>query len=103
MVVSVETAWLFTRASDSVRIIRAVARDGVVHLLVQGPGTAADARQFTDVLACMNYQADLERRLVAGGFSLARFTSDRRSGRGGQTPAGAPERRREPVSGPEFR
>jgi hypothetical protein len=101
MVVSVETAWLFTRAAESVRIIRAVARDGVVHLLVQGPGTAADARQFTDVLACMNYQADLERRLVAAGFSLERFTSDRRSGRGPK-PAGATERRREPVFGPEF-
>jgi hypothetical protein len=101
MVVSVETAWLFTRASESVRIIRAVARDGIVHLLVQGPGPASDARQFGDVLACMNYQADLERRLVAAGFSLERFTSDRRMGRA-KRPVGAPERRREPRFGPEF-
>jgi hypothetical protein len=95
MVVSVETAWLFTRAAESVRIIRAAARDGVIHLLVQGPGTAADTREFTDVLACMNYQADLERRLVAEGFSLECFTSDRRKQRGPR-PVGAPERRREP-------
>lgn len=95
MVVSVETAWLFTRAGESIRIIRATGRDGVIHLLVQGPGAAADAREFTDVLTCMNYQADLERRLVADGFSLERFTSDRRKQRGPR-PVGAPERRREP-------
>lgn len=80
MIVAVETAWLFTRGSESVRIVRAAARSGVMHLRVQGPGEITDAREFTDVLACMNYQADLERRLVSQGFTLERFTSDRRAG-----------------------
>jgi hypothetical protein len=77
---SVETAWLFIRGAESVRIVRAADRSGDIHLLVQGPGSASDTRTFDDVIACMNYQADLERRLVAQGFVLERFTSDRRSG-----------------------
>jgi hypothetical protein len=78
---SVETAWLFTRGTQSVRIVRA-AGSGVVHLLVQGPGEATDSREFADVLACMTYQADLERQLVSEGYALERFTSDRRSADG---------------------
>lgn len=79
MIATVETAWLFTRGSESVRIVRAVARSGVMHLRVQGPGETSDTREFTDVLACMHYQADLERRLVSQGFTLERFSSDRRA------------------------
>lgn len=73
------------------RIVRA-AGAGVVHLLVQGPGDTTDSRQFSDVLACMTYQADLERRLVADGYALERFTSDRRSEHARRH--GARERRR---------
>jgi hypothetical protein len=91
---SVETAWLFTRGLNSVRIVRAAARSGVVRLIVQGPGDSTDSREFTDVVACMNYQADLERRLVSQGFALERFTSDRRSS-SARRPAAA-ERRRLP-------
>ena len=64
-----------------------------MHLMFQGPGTVTDAREFPDVLACMNYQADFERRLVAEGFVLERFTSERRGEDGCRRP-GAPERRR---------
>jgi hypothetical protein len=78
VLVSVETAWLFTRGSESIRIVRAASRSGTVHLIVQGPGGAADTREFTDVLSCMNYQSDLERRLVAEGYTLERFRSERR-------------------------
>jgi hypothetical protein len=95
VLVSVETAWLFTRGSESVRIVRAAGRAGVMHLLVQGPGEATDSREFTSVLACMKYQADMERRLVADGFTLERFTSDRRAADAGQTQA-VRERRRLP-------
>ena len=94
MLASVETAWLFTRGSESVRIVRAASGEGVTHLLVQGPGESTDSREFSDVVACMNYQADLERRLVAEGYMLERFTSDRRSEAGGWP--GARERRRLP-------
>jgi len=91
---TVETAWLFTRGLDSVRIVRAAKRAGVMQLLVQGPGDATDSIEFTDVLGCINYQSDLERRLVADGYTLERFNSDRRSGHRRQ-PASA-ERRRLP-------
>jgi hypothetical protein len=92
---AVETAWLFTRGPHSVRIVRAAARSGVVvRLMVQGPGEATDSREFTDVVACMNYQADLERRLVSQGFALERFTSDRRASGPRRQPS--PERRRLP-------
>lgn len=78
MIGTVETAWLFTRGLESVRIVRAATRGGMFHLLIQGPGEATDSREFTDVVACMSYQADLERRLVSEGYSLERF-SDRRT------------------------
>ena len=80
MLASVQTAWLFTRDTDSVRIVRAAA-EGVMHLIVQGPGENTERREFPDVVSCVNYQADLERRLVAEGYSLERF-SDRRDGSG---------------------
>lgn len=92
---AVETAWLFTRGTHSVRIVRASARSGVVRLIVQGPGDSTDTREFTDVVACMNYQADLERRVVSQGFALERFTSDRRSS-AARRPSGTAERRRVP-------
>ena len=78
MLSTVETAWLFTHGAQSVRIVRAAASNGILRLIVQGPGDAHDSREFADVVACMNYQADLERRLVSQGYSLERFTSDRR-------------------------
>jgi hypothetical protein len=95
VLVTVETAWLFTRGPQSIRIVRAAARSGIVHLLVQGPGEASDTREFTDVLSCMNYQSDLERRLVADGYTLERFRSDRRAN-GGRSLPFTPERRRMP-------
>ena len=76
---TVETAWLFTRGPESVRIVRAAKRNGPVHLHVRGPGTAAQSHSFDDVMECMQFQAELERRLVAQGFALEVFTSDRRS------------------------
>ena len=76
---SVETAWLFTRGPQSVRIIRAAKHDGELHLHVHGPGEARESHIFEDVMECMQHQSDLERRLVAQGFALERFTSDRRS------------------------
>lgn len=79
MLATVETAWLFTRGSESVRIVRVARRHGIMTLLVQGPGDTTDQIEFSDVLSCMTYQADLERRLVANGFTLERFNSDRRA------------------------
>jgi hypothetical protein len=75
--------------------VRAASRTGVTHLLIQGPGEASDRHEFSDVLDCMNFQADLERRLVGDGYTLERFTSDRRARAGARTRGGR-ERRRLP-------
>ena len=88
----VQTAWLFTRASQSVRIVRAVARTGVMHIVVQGPGDERETHEFTDAIACASYQAELERRLVSQGYSLEEFTTDRRDSTA--TGQRIPERRR---------
>jgi len=92
---TVQTAWLFTRGLESVRIIRAASRAGVTHLLVQGPGETCERHEFADIVACMNFQADLERRLVSAGYTLEHFTSDRRALDAAQRHRGA-ERRRLP-------
>lgn len=91
----VQTAWLFTRGHQSVRIVRAATRSGVMRLAVLGPGDETDTREFSDAVACASYQAELERRLVSQGYSLEQFTSDRRAlaGPGRLRP---PDRRRIP-------
>jgi len=70
---------LFTNGVQSVRIIRAATLNGDVHLHIHGPGPTRESHTFHDVMDCMQYQADYERRLVARGFALERFTSDRRA------------------------
>ena len=94
MIASVETAWLFTRGAESVRIIRAVSPDGELRLIVNGPGDASEVHVFDDVLACVSHQSDLERRLVAQGYSLERFTTERRSGAADRRGRTRSERRR---------
>ena len=78
----VQTAWLFTRGSQSVRIVRVTQPNGAQQLLVNGPGTESAVHQADDPIFCVRYQADLERRLVAEGYQLASFLSaERRTGR----------------------
>lgn len=91
----VETIWLFIRGSESVRLIRASTPEGRARLLVYGPGNTQATHEFEDGSSCTARQSELERELVAGGFTLEQFT-DRRSGadrRG--VPRETLERRRE--------
>ena len=77
----VQTAWLFTRGSQSVRIIRITRPDGAQQLLVSGPGSESSVREAEDPIFCVRYQAELERQLVSEGYQLANFVSaERRSG-----------------------
>ena len=76
---AVREAWLFTCGSKSVRIVRASAKSRMF-LHVYGPDTHVNIQEFDDVLGCMRYQSDLERRLVSDGFSLDRFIAERPSG-----------------------
>jgi hypothetical protein len=89
---SVEAAWLFTRGEDSVRIIRVALPGQSCRLLVNGPGTAHYAEEFSDAGSCAVQQSEIERRLVAAGYRLDGFRDDRRTRTG--PPPGIPERRR---------
>jgi hypothetical protein len=93
MVALVETCWLFVRESESVRVIRAVTADGHARLFVDGPGTAHAVHEFDDAVTCSAQQSEIERRLVAAGFTLSQFT-DRRSGRDRRARPRGPGRRR---------
>lgn len=82
MIGLVHTAWLFTRGSQSVQIVRVGQACGAQRLLVNGPGTEAAVHHLDDPLDCIRYQSEVERQLVAQGFRLAHFSSaDRRTGR----------------------
>jgi hypothetical protein len=93
MIGLVQTAWLFTRGSQSVRIIR-VGRLGSQRLLVNGPGSEATVHETEDSIDCARYQADIERRLVVQGYHLASFISaERRAGRDRRGALRGPDRR----------
>jgi hypothetical protein len=72
-----QTAWLFTRGRESVRL---EVRDGGkgVELVVSGPGIKRETYNFPDTLALLVHQAEMERRLVSLGFFLEQFITERR-------------------------
>jgi hypothetical protein len=99
MIGSVHTAWLFTRGSESVRIIRVGTATGGQFLLVNGPGTETSVHYSDDTMECVRHQSELERRLVGKGFRLERFsTGNRRTGNDRRTaPRGSDRRHLERV------
>jgi hypothetical protein len=95
MLGAVESAWLFTRGGESARVLRVVGVDRVMQLVVQGPGVVNERYAVADEAQAATIQAEVERRLVSEGFSLSRFTTDRRSGKDRRTVKRGPERRRD--------
>ena len=86
---------MFVRGSESVRLIRASTPEGRARLLIYGPGNTQATHEFEDGSSCTTRQSELERELVADGFTLEQFT-DRRSGLERRTaPRGTSDRRRE--------
>jgi hypothetical protein len=82
MIGLVQTSWLFTRGSQSVRIIRVSQPKASVRLLVNGPGSESLVHEMDDAIECARHQSEIERRLVAQGYQLAHFLSvERRTGR----------------------
>lgn len=77
MIHSPQTAWLFTRGRESVRLEVRDSAEGV-ELLVCGPGVKRETYNFADTLALLVHQAEIERRLVGLGFFLEQFITDRR-------------------------
>ena len=94
---AVREAWLFTCGAKSVRIVRASTK-ARMFLHVYGPDTNTDVQEFDDVLGCMRYQSEIERRLVGQGFSLDRFMGERRSGSDRRGAARGSDRRRAPLT-----
>jgi len=90
----VETIWLFVRGSESVRVIRASTPEGRARLLIYGPGNTQATQEFQDGIACTHRESELERELVADGFTLEQFT-DRRGGVDRRIVARGGDRRRE--------
>lgn len=73
-----EAGWLFTRGSESVRLVREEDSEGC-RLFLHGPGTEVMVHEFADLTECMKRQAEIERNLLAAGYQLAQSSSDRRS------------------------
>ena len=73
-------SWLFTRGSQSVRVVREEESKGC-RLFLYGPGSDVVMYEFGDVTECMTRQAEIERTLLAEGYQLAQASSDRRSER----------------------
>jgi len=90
----VETIWLFIRDAESVRVIRAATPEGRARLLVFGPGNTQATHEFQDGVTCTHMEAELERRLVADGYTLEQFT-DRRGGLDRRSVPRGIERRRD--------
>jgi hypothetical protein len=72
--------WLFTRGTQSVRLVREEDSAGC-KLFLYGPDTEVVTCEFADVTACMKRQAEIEQTLLAEGYQLAQPSSDRRTER----------------------
>jgi len=94
MTALVETIWLFVRGAESVRVIRASTPEGRARLLIYGPGNTQATHEFEDGVTCTQRESEIERELVADGFTLDQFT-DRRSGLDRRGAARGTDRRRE--------
>lgn len=79
-------SWLFTRADESVWMVRTSA----LELAVAGPGAERAAFTFAEEHELLSFQTEYEQRLLRTGFALEVFGDDRRSGR---------DRRRAPRAG----
>jgi hypothetical protein len=81
MIGSIESASLFTRGLQSVRLVRLGRLEGPVRLLVLGPGPSSSVYESPDAIECGNYQSQIESALVGEGYQLAGFAAaERRSG-----------------------
>ena len=83
------TVWLFTRDSESVRLVVRPGPEGL-QLLIFGPGEAATAFDFAEGRQLGQFCEDYRRGLIARGFRQ-HAAPDRRLGDGGPPPV---ERRR---------
>jgi hypothetical protein len=85
-------SWLFVRGSESIWIERPQGHT----MLVAGPGTFREEKDFADEDALQAYQVDLATRLTDAGWFLWGFDRERRQdgSERRQTPRSSKDRRR---------
>ena len=88
-----QTAWLFTKDEDSVRLELHSGPDGV-QLRIEGPGEALSSYDFPPGTAVESFRSDYEKRLLQDGYHLQAVSERRLDGKR-RSPGG--ERRRRSV------
>ena len=68
-------AWLFTRGAESIRV---QGTDGKPCLILAGPGIVREKHEFDTVIDLAAFMIDTESRLLADGWGLERFDTERR-------------------------
>ena len=85
-----QTAWLFTKDEDSVRLeLRSTPE--AVQLVIDGPGAMTSTYDFPPGTAVSRFRDEYEKTLLADGYRL-QVVSERRSE--GDRPGPAAERRK---------
>jgi len=104
MIGLVESALLFARGSESVRLVRMTRADGPSLLFVHGPGHLQATHVLDDTIDCLWCQSDIEHQLQKDGFQLVPLSNaDRRSGGERRHHARGADRRREMAAHPDAR
>jgi hypothetical protein len=87
-----EPTWVFSRGSERLELCRRDSEDGLL-LVVTGEGSPRSYR-FTEMLALVNFQCDMEAMLLKTGWTFVGFSPERRKGRDRRTFPRLTERRR---------
>ena len=93
--IEVQTAhWLFGRDDQEVKIERVGEKDDDLALVITANDDPPRRYAFSDLVALMRFQTDMEEFLVTTGWSLQEFSPERRGGRDRRTFPRINERRR---------
>ena len=71
-----QTAWLFTKEQESVRLELHSGPDGV-QLRIEGPGEAMSNYDFPPGTAVNSFRGEYEKRLLADGYHLQAMSERR--------------------------
>jgi hypothetical protein len=85
--------WTFQRADERVSIARWQAAEASV-LVIATPGRETRRYRFTEVAKLMSFQRDMEVFLLNTGWTLLKFSPERRRGRDRRRTPRTVERRR---------
>ena len=88
-----QTAWLFTREDDSVRLEVRSTGEGV-QLVIEGPGARISRYEFPAGTAVEGFRSDYQDKLLSDGYRL-QVVSERRVDEKPGAPSGERRRRRE--------